>query len=304
MRPIRLLTLCAAAVVIAGDALAADPFDDAVLRGTYGDRPAVQPRYVPGPPVRYPWDGWYFGAHAGYTNAGFDLGNATASLLDHLLRDTVVGQHVTAWTILESGSSSRVSYGGFIGKNIQLDDLVIGFEASYNVVSGGVGFSSIDTIGRSFNDDAGAPPNHHFIYNVTVGSNASARLTDYGTARVRAGVVLDNFLPYVFAGGAIGRVNVTRSATVAGVRVDVPDVVPPEDGGPIAPLPPAPFGPDSRGESRDGVIAYGYTAGLGLDIALMPNVFVRAEWEFIHFAPVMDVDIYVNTVRAGVGVKF
>ena len=81
---------------IAGDALAADPFDDAVLRGTYGDRPAVQPRYVPGPPIRYPWDGCYFGAHAGYTNAGFDLGNATASLLDHILRDTVVGRHVTA----------------------------------------------------------------------------------------------------------------------------------------------------------------------------------------------------------------
>jgi outer membrane immunogenic protein len=102
----------------------------------------------------------------------------------------------------------------------------------------------------------------------------------------------------------VGRVNVVRNATVAYVREDIPDVVAPEDGGPITPEAPFFFGPQSRGENRDGVFAYGYTGGLGIDIALMPNLFVRAEWEYIQFAPVMDVNIYVNTVRAGAGLKF
>ena len=108
----------------------------------------------------------------------------------------------------------------------------------------------------------------------------------------------------MFAGGAIGRVDVTRSATVAGRLTTFLTPCRRKTGVRLHPSRPYFFGPDSRGESRDGVIAYGYTAGLGIDIALMPNVFVRAEWEYIHFAPVMDVDIYVNTVRAGVGVKF
>ena len=47
---------------------------------------------------------------------------------------------------------------------------------------------------------------------------------------------------------------------------------------------------------------YGYSGGLGIDMMLIANLFLRAEWEYMRFtAPV---DTTVNTVRAGIGYKF
>ena len=39
------------------------------------------------------------------------------------------------------------------------------------------------------------------------------RITDYGAARLRGGWVVGNFLPYATLGVAVGRANITRSAT-------------------------------------------------------------------------------------------
>jgi opacity protein-like surface antigen len=49
-------------------------------------------------------------------------------------------------------------------------------------------------------------------------------------------------------------------------------------------------------------VIYGYTAGLGVDVNLISNLFLRAEWEYVRFTT--QVDTNVNTVRAGLGYKF
>ncbi len=41
-----------------------------------------------------------------------------------------------------------------------------------------------------------------------------------------------------------------------------------------------------------------------MDVALLPNVFVRGEWEYIAFAPVGGIRSNINTGRVGLGVKF
>ena len=56
--------------------------------------------------------------------------------------------------------------------------------------------------------------------------------------------------------------------------------------------------------AQNGVIAYGFTTGLGIDVALMQNVFARAEWEFIEFPNISDMRVSTNSVRAAVGMKF
>jgi opacity protein-like surface antigen len=279
MRPTSLFVLCVAAVVVGSDALAG-PLDESILRGSaeasYGDESASRPSFVPGTPIRYRWEGLYFGAHAGYTGAGVDFGNGTGSLVDYILRNDVVGTHVSGWTTLSKGDSSRASFGGFAGYNFQADELVYGVEANYSLInSQGIRISAADSMTRIFNDDTAAPAQHHYFYTATVSSSASVRLIDFGTLRLRAGVALDKFLPYAFAGAALGRVDVVRSATVSYLREDIPDnVAPPAP--PITPQPDFNFGPQTRSEQRDGAFAYGYTAGLGVDVALMPNVFMRA----------------------------
>ena len=46
------------------------------------------------------------------------------------------------------------------------------------------------------------------------------------------------------------------------------------------------------------MFAYGYTAGLGLDVIVLPNVFLRAEWEYVQFFPVQDIKIHLNTAAS------
>ena len=61
---------------------------------------------------------------------------------------------------------------------------------------------------------------------------------------------------------------------------------------------------DSPVAQSTGTFAYGYTVGLGIDWALLPNVFVRAEWEYVQFFPVSDFKIHVSTARVGAGIRF
>jgi opacity protein-like surface antigen len=60
----------------------------------------------------------------------------------------------------------------------------------------------------------------------------------------------------------------------------------------------------TNSESQSNAIAYGFAAGLGLDVAILPNVFLRAEWEYVQFAPIHDIQVNFNTGRVGAGVRF
>jgi opacity protein-like surface antigen len=44
--------------------------------------------------------------------------------------------------------------------------------------------------------------------------------------------------------------------------------------------------------------------GAGIDVALLPNVFVRGEWEFIGFAPVAGIRTSIHAARVGAGIRF
>ena len=55
---------------------------------------------------------------------------------------------------------------------------------------------------------------------------------------------------------------------------------------------------------NDGEWLFGGTVGAGLDVALTRNVFARAEYEYVYFEPIDGVQIAINTVRVGAGVKF
>jgi len=41
-----------------------------------------------------------------------------------------------------------------------------------------------------------------------------------------------------------------------------------------------------------------------MDVAVLPNVFVRGEWEYIAFALLGGIRPNINTGRVGVGMKF
>jgi outer membrane immunogenic protein len=279
-----------------------------ILMAPAGATAADMPEFLRGSysPSSTRWDGFYVGGQAGKTFGSADFGNATGPMVSYILANTELQSIVSDWTTLRKGSTGGQSFGGFIGYNYQWDDVVLGAELNYNRMSLDTGAQ--DTIGPIQVPGANLPDGSTVLYRVTETSSASVAIHDIVTARARAGWAFDRFLPYGFAGLAVGRADYTRSANVS---VDKSTTPPPTTDafGNTIPSPQGPFQPVSlprnpQSQSQGGVIAYGFTAGLGVEVALMQNLFVRAEWEFIEFPNIADFRVSANSARVGVGLKF
>lgn len=270
--------LAAFALLIAaaacGRASAAD-LDDSWLRGPFTEESA--PGYVR-------WDGLVLGATLGYTNMSTDFGNAGGSEIAYILRDSLLEQEFqpSSWTTLPKNVTNSMQYGGFLGYNWQMEQLVLGVDAAYNRPSS-LSSEASDSIDRIVKTSDGT------TNDVLLESKASLKLVDYATFRGRAGYAFGQFLPYAMLGVAVGRFNYSTSATVTNKQT-----------GTIT----GTFGPLTQTSAQDNVIDAGFLAGLGVDVAIMPNVFLRAEWEYIAWGPVHGIKSNLNTGRVGIAVRF
>jgi opacity protein-like surface antigen len=263
------------------DASAGD-LDLPVLRGSNA--------YDMGMPAYHRWSGFYVGGQGGFTAANLNFSKAGQSLLADMLRNTTIESEfaVSHWPQPTEGRDSGLTYGGFIGYNWQWDDAVLGLELNYNRSSfSSSGSDSITRIITTLDE---------YQYTVTATASGSAKVTDFGTFRVRGGYVMGSFMPYGTVGLAVGLVNLTKTASVS-----YPAPIDVSSGG-VQPLLP-PFS-DSASLVKNGVVAVGYSAGLGFDYEVVPGVFVRGEYEYVGFPSVKDFSINISTVRGGVGVKF
>ena len=117
-------------------------------------------------------------------------------------------------------------------------------------------------------------------------------ISDMGTLRARAAYLCGPFLLYAFAGIALGQADIIRTARVYGTQVN-PAAAPGFQNVPFD---------VSATDGQYSHLIYGYSFGLGTEMMLISNLFLRAEWEYVRFAS--SVDTSINTVRAGLGYKF
>jgi outer membrane immunogenic protein len=272
-RRARLAALALIAMSPAG-ALAADMPD--FLRGSY------TPTYTR-------WEGFYVGGQAAYLSGGADFGNATQPLVAYILRNTFIEDTygISNWRILNKSDANSSGFGGFIGYNAQWDDVVLGLEANYTKTNWQG--SSTDSIPRHYNNTT-----TNTQYAATVDANASIRLIDYTSIRGRAGYTMGRFMPYGLLGFVVGRADILKSATVTETETTLP--LPGTISGGL--------GPTTKSDNQYSKFIYGYSAGLGLDMALTPNIFVRGEYEYVQFFGLGGIQYYLNTARAGIGLKF
>jgi len=265
------------AAASSGPAAAADLLDTSFLRGS-----------LSGGPVR--WDGVVLGGQIGYQSMNADFGNSTSSQIAFLLRNSTLEDEFapSGWTTLPNKLTSGQSYGVFLGYNMQWDDLVLGADIAYNKVSH-ANPSANDSINRivTLNDATSTSDN------VSIAASSSIKLIDYGTFRGRAGYAFGQFLPYAVFGGAVGRFDYTTTSTVTVIQTPT-----------NPPGAPSTFGPVTTTDSQSNKFGYGFVYGLGMDVAITPNIFLRGEWEYIAFNKVGDIRTTVNTGRVGLGVRF
>jgi opacity protein-like surface antigen len=271
---------------LATQAAAGDLFDMPTLRGSSP--------YVPAPAKYARWNGFYVGGQFGQGSATFDFAGATESLISYLLRTTHLEreQRPSEWGVLGKSYSTNSAFGGFIGYNTTWQDTVVGIDIHYNR-SDFFNTAPVTPITRAVSAGGNS-------YVVTVNGDASMRIIDYGSARVRAGWMIGNFLPYAAGGVAVGRADISRSAQVSGAEN-------PPTGYPFVPCDPLTNCVEfsfSSASSRKAAFIYGWSAGVGVDVLLMPNLFLRGEYEYVQFAKIQGMKASLNTARVGAGLKF
>jgi outer membrane immunogenic protein len=241
-------------------------------------------------PVGYVrWDGWQAGLLAGYGNMNADFGNSTSSLVGFILRNSTLEAEgaPSTWTALPSGSTNGFVFGGFVGFNMQWDQLVVGWDLAYkhpSIMQTSVG----DSLTRIFDTS------DNVEHVVTINAQSSFKLVDYAALRARAGYAVGQFLPYAAVGIAVGRFNYQTSVTVTDAQTQLPN-------------PPGPFlgtFQQSASAGQNNAFVAGVAAGVGLDWAATPSVFLRGEWEFVAFAPVNQTRANVQVGHVGVGMRF
>ncbi len=113
------------------------------------------------------------------------------------------------------------------------------------------------------------------------------RIHDYVTARIRLGAAYGRFLPYVTFGGAVGRFDVDKSVNIDWRFQRAA----------VGPFVTALGFPTTVTDNRRNQYGYGFSGGLGLDVALTDFAFVRGEYLFTRFGDVRGSTIDVNTIR-------
>jgi len=241
------------------------------------------------------WDGWHAGLQAGYANMNTDPGNSTSQPIAFILRNTRLQSEFapSEWTTLGPGTTNSAVYGGFIGYNMQWDNLVVGFDLGYKHPQK-LDAGATDSITRR------VVTSDNIQHDVAIDAHTTLKLVDYATLRGRAGYAIGQFLPYMVVGAAVGRFNYSTTVSVTDFMTQLP-LIPSPPGGPIGF---ALLTPSSVTAGKDNSIVGGVVAGVGADWAITPGLFLRAEWEFIAFSSVNGARNNINTANIGLGLRF
>ena len=244
---------------------------------------------APQQPAYARWDGAQIGVEVGWGNFRNDFGNSTSPLVAFILRNTTAESEFapSTWTTLPSNTTNGPVFGGYIGYNMQWDQLVLGVDLGYKYANIATGAN--DSISRQFTTSS------QFQESVSIDARAQMKLVDYATLRGRAGYAWGQFLPYAAVGIAVGRFNYQTNVTVTDVMTALNPPGPPGGLGTFQ---------QSASSGQNNAFAAGIAAGLGVDWAATPNVFVRGEWEFVAFAPVNQTRTNIQVGHVGAGMRF
>lgn len=298
------------AALVPGTAAAADyGYPDAALRGSfYADPPPVEEV------VR--WQGGYLGAFAGYSQANFSAGKAVTDSIGRILRNSALEteHEASKWLALSDTTHRDGSFGGFVGYNFQMDEVVFGFEADWTRTR--LHGSSSDTIARTASTSANG-----YFNEVYLTGAAKSEINDYGTLRARLGYTAGAFMPFLTGGLAVGygRFSHTVGVQTAGynqaaydtnyanyLQTGVMGYVPNYGYSRFDPrnLAARQVASAETFVKTKETAAAGFAVGAGIDLAVTQNIFLRAEYQYVYLDNFEGNVADIHTVRAAAGVKF
>jgi outer membrane immunogenic protein len=290
-------------IAMAGPAVAAD-YDDSWLRGpqVIGAAPTPPPR------LYRIWAGVYGGVQAGEDFSGVDFrqlpNGPTQSAISQDAILTILAAPAAGMPALPQVSTRNPSYGGFIGYNWQIDDVVFG--AEFNINRSNLHQSANNLVTRSYWVNSGGN-----LYSTSLYTNSQATIdmSDYFTMRGRLGWAFGNFLPYIVAGVAFAQVDTTTKFNIgySGVCANITSTTCNLAG--FGPPPPPPIYQTIGGDYPFNSVSHGkyqlgFDAALGMDYMVNRYVFVRGELEYLNFQYPSDIRLNTLSARIAAGLRF
>ena len=141
------------------------------------------------------WDGWYAGGQVGESWANTDYRNTATTQTNDLFRNTSLAGPASELNVLGKVNEQSTAFGGFVGRNWQFDDVVLGVEANYNYLSS-LATSTGGSIGPIQVAEPGLilAPGDTAVDGVTLNGRSALRVHDQVTFRGRAGWATGDFL--------------------------------------------------------------------------------------------------------------
>ena len=263
------------------------------------------------------WGGFYIGGFGGFASTNLNAESAGKKYVDRVLQGvafvdgTAQNTAIGNVTRLDGIHRSSTSFGAFLGYQAQFEDAVVGFEIDYTRVNAGGTSSAAYGSSLYFSGShpgiifvpdptTGAPVQttvtHTFRDVVTPATTVSAQLSDYWSARVRGGWAFGRLMPYLTAGVVLARGSASMSYGSTCSRVyDMPTPLVPQS---------CVGARSTTAVSQSNKLAYGFTAGLGIEAMITDNIFARAEYQYVTIPSLAGVPVSLQTVRAGVGIRY
>jgi outer membrane immunogenic protein len=241
------------------------------------DYPSPTPYVQEAPPAPdFNWGGLYGGIHAGYSSTNVTGSSvATAKALSLATGALGVGTPYDSITFDKSVtySSETGNAGAFVGSNWVFDDVVVGVEADW------ISYWGQNQASRTYT----SPPVLIPFGSVTGTGTQSLSVNNIGLFKLRAGFPVGRFLPFATIGLALGQGSQRTSFYTTSELT----------GGIVS----------SATYHKQGWLGGG-TAGVGVDYAVLDNVFLRAEYNYIAFSGFNGSNVTIHNVQAGIAIKY
>ena len=239
----------------------------------------------------FSWGGLYGGIHAAYSAGNFNTQSAASGLAADAYRNSTAQSLAVGIAYLPTDFEDQApAYGGFMGANWVWDDVILGLEAEFTAFNPTLGASG--TYSQARRQD-GATTSQAISYT----ANVTTKITDYGILKLRAGYAMGRFLPFATIGLAVGRGEIR--ATYSSLYSEYPMVA----ACPTSAHRSSANQPNNSQRRNRGYLVGG-SAGVGVDWAILDNVFARAEYTYLGFADFNGQKTTLHTVKAGIGVKY
>ncbi len=249
----------------------------------------------------YDWSGGYVAIMGGYNSSNVTAGDLASTMVDVAIPAWNYAEKAKA--LAKASTQDMTASGGVYslhaGFNVMMERLVVGGELEYGKFSPALNAQGAFNQSREFEQKTftltdGSSATDHI--GATLKYSNKTQMLDFGLLNGRAGYAYGRFMPYALVGLGVTRVKI--DAKMAATENHLVEV-----GGAYNSKLSYNIGPSIGSYTKDAYAAT-FSFGLGFEYALMDNLLLRAQYNYMTAGPLKGETISNNLARGGLALKF